>query len=119
MTYTQDAKDLYDAFQDAMGNWDRVPFERLSVREMEAWQTATGYTSDLEDRLEESQHDERKLQEELEDQEAKTVDAEENLARAIRDIERLESEVKALKAQINTFDAAFTKTPEPKKAGKR
>jgi hypothetical protein len=52
MSYTQEAKNLYDTFQDAMGNWNRVPFERLTNKEINAWQTATGLTLRLKDEIE-------------------------------------------------------------------
>jgi hypothetical protein len=51
MSYTQEAKDLYEAFQNAMGNWERIPFERIATRELAAWQAATGVIVSLKDEL--------------------------------------------------------------------
>ena len=97
MTYTQEAKDLYDAFQDAMGNWERTPFERLSIRETEAWQQATGNVARLQHRIDEAREEVREAKHELDEVRDEAAETEEELAKANRLIDRL----KAFKPTVN------------------
>ena len=97
MTYTERAKDLYEAFQNAMGEYDHLPFERLSVREMLAWQVATGETSEMENELDAAEEEIKELNQELTEAKDEAAEAREDHARAMREVERLESEVEELK----------------------
>ena len=82
---TTEAKECYEVFHDAMGNWSRVPFEHLTAREMEAWQKTSGHASELERQLEDAQQDCRDMRSELREAEEKQAEAEEDLAVALRE----------------------------------
>lgn len=111
------AKDAYEKFQDAMGNWERTPFEHLSTREMEAWNGFGVLDGIGIDALEEAR---RKASEYKKGW--NRVETENHALQC--KLEALEEQNEALRGQINSFDDKFQaekkstpKAAKPKKKG--
>lgn len=116
------AKDAYEKFQDAMGNWERTPFEHLSNREMEAWSRFGGLDEIGIDALEEAREDRRQMRKEV-----TKYQNERNEMKSQCDA--LKDENESLRRQIHSFDEKFQadqaklalklKPAKAKKGGKR
>jgi len=90
MTYSVEAKELYDTFHDAMGDWGCPHFERITAREIEAWQKVAYRIERLEDRIRDAREEVRQIDFELRDALDKQAEAEADLDEACRRIQRLE-----------------------------
>jgi predicted nucleic acid-binding Zn-ribbon protein len=93
-------KDTYEAFHDAMGNWERIPFEHLSDREQAAWARISGLSEYERESLYEAQNRARGLRRELES-------AQDERAGLRLQVSQMEEQIEALKSQINAFDSGI------------